>query len=65
MQYMLMIYDDEVEEAAMADEEINAMVAAHTALPGNGGPRGASSPAIGCSHPPPLRRSGLSTERSS
>ena len=32
MQYMLMIYDDEGEEAAMPDEEINAIVAAHSGL---------------------------------
>jgi hypothetical protein len=32
VQYMLMIYDDEGEEAAMPAEEINAIVAAHSAL---------------------------------
>lgn len=32
MQYMLLIYDDEGEEAAMPEEELNAVVAAHSAL---------------------------------
>ena len=32
MQYMLMIYDDEGEEAAMPPEEVDAIVDAHSAL---------------------------------
>jgi hypothetical protein len=32
VQYMLMIYDDEGEEATMPEEEINAIVAAHSGL---------------------------------
>jgi len=32
LQYMLMIYDDEGEETAMPEEEINAIVAAHSSL---------------------------------
>jgi hypothetical protein len=32
MQYMLMIYDDEGDEAAMPAEEIDAIVAAHSGL---------------------------------
>ena len=32
MQYMLMIYDDEAEEAAMDPRDLDAVVAAHAAL---------------------------------
>ena len=32
VQYMLMIYDNEIEEAALPEEELNAIMAAHGAL---------------------------------